>query len=452
MLQQLKKFPFGFYVCSLSFTFERLAFYAAKWGIAIFLVLTAAQGGLGLDKADGAFFSSQFVAWTYITPVIGGYIADRWISPRIMVPIGELLMAGGYFAIANASGKGGVWLAIILVAVGTGCFKGTVSGINGRQFDNDKSTLTTAFSLQYSFVNIGSFCGTTFLPLIATGGSTDGYKIMFMICGVFMIVDCLWWLFGMRFLGDAGKKPFLVDNRVENIEKADTKADSAPLTKLEKNRVVAILILTFLSTLFWLFWYLIYMPVYYEFGPASQGGLGWVDWTIGSFTMPTAWFDSINGLVCIILAPLFAALWIKLANTKKGDPSILTKTALGLIMLGLTLVCMVVGALINKSGAQVGLWLIILTAVFMSVGEILFSPLGNSFISEYAPKKLLGTLLGVWPLAIFFAGQAYGPLYTWMSKNFIPRFGGAAAIVLIAGFLLFAFKNKFEAMIAGDKK
>ena len=87
-----KKFPFGFYVCCLTFSFERLAYYAAKWGLAIFIAAKAVNGGLGLDQSVGAAMSSNLVAFTYITPIIGGYIADRWISPRILVPIGEIMM------------------------------------------------------------------------------------------------------------------------------------------------------------------------------------------------------------------------------------------------------------------------------------------------------------------------------------------------------------------------
>ena len=74
----------------------------------------------------------------------------------------------------------------------------------------------------------------------------------------------------MKSFGDAGKKPFLVDNRSENVEKADKEKDNAPLTKLERNRVIAILIVTVFSGIFWLIWYMAYMPVYYEFGPVSQ--------------------------------------------------------------------------------------------------------------------------------------------------------------------------------------
>lgn len=452
MFEQLKKFPFGFYVCCLTFTMERLSYYAAKWGIAIFVVLAAAEGGLGLDASQGPIFSSQLVAWTYITPIIGGYIADRWVAPRILVPIGEIMMAAGYVVIARANGAGGVWLSIILIAIGTGFFKGNVSGVNGRQFANDKSTLTTAFSIQYSFVNIGSFCGTTFLPLIATSGSVNGYRTMFMICAVFMALDCIWWLFGMRFFGDAGKVPFKHDNR-EVAAEGEAVTDDAPLTHVEKNRVVAILILTVLSGIFWLFWYLVYMPVYYEFGPASQGGMGWANWNLGSFEMPTAWFDSANGLFCIILCPVFAALWNKLAQRPQGDISMLTKTGLGIILLGLTMGSMALGAVMSKCGEgnPVGIWIILLAAVCMTVGEVLFSPLGNSFISEYAPKKLLGTLLGVWPLIIFFAGLAYGPLYNWMRTNFIPTFTGATILIFVIGFALLAFTKKFEAMLESEE-
>ena len=270
-----KKFPFGFYVCCLSFTFERLAYYAAKWGLSIFIVVAASKGGLGLDKSVGAAMSSNLVAFTYITPVIGGYIADRWISPRLLVPVGEILMGLGYLCAWKANGVGMLWVMIVLIAIGTGFFKGNVSGINGRLFpSSDQDELDTAFSLQYSFVNIGSFIGTTFLSLI---GTNVGYREMFLVCGIFLFIDCAWWLFGMRFFGDAGKKPFLVDNRTENVEKADKEKDNAPLTKLERNRVIAILIVTLFSGVFWLIWYMAYMPVYYEFGPASQGGQGWAN-------------------------------------------------------------------------------------------------------------------------------------------------------------------------------
>lgn len=446
-----KKFPFGFYVCCLSFTFERLAYYAAKWGLSIFIVVAAAKGGLGLDKSVGAAMSSNLVAFTYITPVIGGYIADRWISPRLLVPVGEILMGLGYLCAWKANGVGMLWVMIVLIAIGTGFFKGNVSGINGRLFpSSDEAELDTAFSLQYSFVNIGSFIGTTFLSLI---GTNVGYREMFLVCGIFLFIDCAWWLFGMRFFGDAGKKPFLVDNRTENVEKADKEKDNAPLTKLERNRVIAILIVTLFSGVFWLIWYMAYMPVYYEFGPASQGGQGWANWNIGSFEMPTAWFDSMNGLLCIILCPVFAGIWAKMRQRPQGDWGMFTKTALGIIVLGLCTASMVLAAILSgqSSDHPVGIWVIILTAVCMTVGEVIFSPLGNAFISKYSPNKLLGTMLGVWPLIIFFSGKAYGTLYNWLANfDFVKAYGTVTAIIIACGVIMLAFTKKFDRMVEGE--
>ncbi len=444
-----KGFPFGFYVCSLSFTFERLAYYAAKWGLTIFIAAEAVNGGLGLDKSVAATMSANLVALTYITPIIGGYIADRWISPRLLVPVGEILMGLGYLCAWQANGIGMLWAMVILVAVGTGFFKGNVSGINGRLFPlADADELDTVFSLQYSFVNIGSFCGTTFLSLLAKAA---GYRMLFLVCGIALFVDCVWWLFGMKFFGDAGKKPFLVDNRVEDVNKAEK--DTTPLTKLEKNRVISILIVTIFSGIFWTVWYMVYNPVYFEFGPTSEAGLGWANWNIGSFTMPTAWFDSMNGLLCIILCPVFAGIWAKMRQRPQGDIGMFKKTALGIIILGLTPATMVFAAILAGSGTKepVGIWIIVLAALFMSVGEAIFSPLGNAFISKYAPKKLLGTLLGIWPLAIFFASKGSGMLYNWLSKmDFIKGYGGVAIVIIACGLIMFVFSGKVDRMVEGE--
>ncbi len=234
----------------------------------------------------------------------------------------------------------------------------------------------------------------------------------------------------MRFFGDAGKKPFLVDTREEKAATEDA-ASAQPLTKLEKNRVIAICIVTVFSGIFWLWWYLIYMPVYYQFGPPEQAGLGWANWNIGSFQMPTAWFDSMNALLCIILCPVFAGIWAKMKQRPQGDWGMFTKTALGIIILGFSLGSMVLAAFLCGEGSKepVGIWIIILTAVCM---------------------KLLGTLLGVWPLIIFFSGKAYGPLYNWLNNfSFVKAYGIVTIIIIAIGVVMLAFTKKFDEMVGG---
>ena len=438
-----RKYPFGFYVCAASFSFERFAFYASKWLLAVFIVAEVANGGLGLTKNDGATFNSYMVAFTYITPLIGGYIADRWVSPRLLVPLGEILMGLGYLCAWQASGKGMIWVMIVLISLGTGFFKGNLSGINGRLFD-DPDVLDSAFSIQYSFVNIGSFLGTTIIGTLFAGG---GYRTGFLICGIMLFVDVAWWLVGQKFLGDAGKRPFLVDNRNDSSSKAEASADdNHPLTTTEKKRVGAIILLTAFSIIFWMVWYLVYLPVYYEFGPVEQGGLGWASWNIGSFQIPTAYFDSMNALCCIVLGPVLAGVWAKLSKRPQGDMSIFKKTALGLILLASGIGVMVLGGFMSGEGAHpVNIILIVIVSVLMSLGEMVFSPLGNSFISKFSPKKLLGTLLGVWPLAIFFVGLVYGHLYNWLGNfNFVYAYGAVTVIVIICGVVLWGMSGKLD--------
>lgn len=443
-----KKYPFGFYICAMSFTFERFSYYVAKWLLALFVAAEAANGGLGLTKAEGAVFNSYIVAFTYLTPIIGGYIADRWVSPRLLVPVGEIIMGLGYLCAWQAYSKGMVWAMIVLVSIGTGFFKGNVSGINGRLFD-DPDVLDSAFSIQYSFVNIGSFLGTTIMGVYAV---VIGYRSTFLICGILLFVDCVWWIFGQKFLGDAGKRPFQVDNRgVKDVEKVEV--TNEPLTTIEKKRVGAILLATLFSGVFWTVWYMVYLPVYYEFGPVSQEGLGWAVWTIGSFEIPTAWFDSMNALCCIVLGPVLAGVWAKMAARPQGDMSMFKKTALGLILLGASVACMVLAGIMSGEGKNpVGIWIVVLVSVLMSVGEMVFSPLGNSFINKFSPKKLLGTLLGVWPFINFFVGLIYGHIYNWLGNfRFIYAYGGVAAVVLICGIVLWILSGSFDKLVIEEK-
>ena len=379
--------PFGFYVCALGFTFERMAFYTVKYLLAIWIATNTTSGGLGLDDAKGAAISASFVAWTYITPMIGGYLADHFISPRLCVQIGMLLMGVGYIIAGMATDLKMVWVMIILVAVGTGFFKGNLSGVNGLLF-SDQEQLDEAFSIQYSFVNIGSFIGTTFIAVLATSGKMS-FTGVFTLCGALLIIDLIWFTIGgKKALGEAGKTPFKKDTR-EFVSEEKRAAASAPLTSGDKKKVAAVILLTLLSAVFWMLWYMAYMPAYYRFG--------------------------------------------------YGDG------ALGCILLGVSYLVMVVANNIAGDNGQCSVMWLALVCLLMSVGEMVFSPLGNSFISKFAPAKLLGLLLGVWPIAVFLAQQLYPRLYAFLNTmDFTKGYGGCAVVVIVFGAILWGFSNKLE--------
>lgn len=443
-----KGYPFGFYACSLGFTFERCAFYTVKWLLAIWLATetTSKMGGMGLTSVEAGSISAYFVAATYITPMIGGYLADYWVSPRLCVVLGMILMGAGYLVGWQATNLTLVWVMIILVAIGTGLFKGNLSGVNSLMFD-DQNELNSAFSVQYSFVNIGSFIGTTFVVLLA---DSQGYQFLLLIAGILLLVDAVWFLANGKSLGDKGKQPFKKDQRsfVDKDKKASE--ESKPLTTGDKKRVFAIIIVTLLSAIFWIVWYMSYNVVYYYFGFGdSSEFLNWADWSLFGWKIPqTSYFDSLNALTCIVLGPVFAIVWAKMAARPKGDMSMFKKTAIGIFLVGLSYVAMVLANVIRGDGQCSWFW-VILIALLMSVGEMIFSPLGNSFISMFAPAKLMGLLLGFWPIAVFIATLIYPNLFGALDAGaragkFNLYYGIIAAVVIVCAVLLYAFSGKLD--------
>lgn len=442
-----KKRPFGFYVCSIGYTLERVAFYTAKYLLAIWIAVSVSGGGLGMTDTEGASISAFFVGATYFTPILGGYIADYWVSPRICVIAGMIMMGIGYLCTWQATSLTLVWVMVILVALGTGLFKGNLSGVNGLLFE-DKDELNSAFSIQYSFVNIGSFVGTTFLAILPTtglAGVKTTYNTVFLICAIFLFADAIWFALNQRSLGDSGKKPFKHDQRKFIDSEKKKEEETKPLTSSDKKRILAIILVTVFSIVFWLVWYMAYMPAYFYFGWGDGADyLNHANWFIGSFQVPTSWFDSVNALTCMILGPVLAVVWAKVAMRPKGDMSMFKKTALGIMLVGLSYLAMVLADVVRGQGQSSLLW-IVLVALLMSVGEMVFSPLGNSFITMFAPAKVLGLLLGLWPIAAFVANVAYPVLYAFLKTvPFQIGYGAAGVIVIVLGIILWTLSGKLD--------
>ncbi len=436
--------PFGFYVCCLTFMFERMAYYSAKYLIFVFVAATVVTGGLGLTKVEAALIQSNLVAFTYLAPIIGGYLSDRYVGARYCVPVGLALMAGGYFIGSGAQDATAMNLMITLVAVGTGLFKGNVSAINGALFEDEKQ-LDSAFSVQYSFVNVGAFIGTTAVGiLVATtfaSGDVQGFRPAFQLCGLICAITALGFLFGMRFLGEAGKKPFKAGKHIEKKVETEVK----PLTKVEKKKVFAIVMVSLFSVIFWVFWYLTYLAAY------DYGG-EFVNMNLSGFDVPLSWFDSLNAFVCIALGPVLGVIWFKMSKRPGGDLSLFKKLGLGLTFLGFSFLMLVGAEMSRGAGGPLAakasiLWLIAF-GVLLSIGEMLFSPLGNSFVAKHAPNKLYSVLMGVWIIATFIAGKSYGYLYAIATAYPIMQSYVVIPIILfVTAALLFAFDKKLVALL-----
>ncbi|MEG2985398.1 MAG: MFS transporter, partial [Peptostreptococcaceae bacterium] len=135
------------------------------------------------------------------------------------------------------------------------------------------------------------------------------------------------------------------------------------------------------------------------------------------------------------------------AKSSKGDLSMFRKTALGMMLLGSAFGVMALAEVVRGDGQASLLW-IVMIGVLMTLGEMVFSPLGNSFISKFSPGKLLGLMLGIWPLAVFVASKVYGYLYEFLSTlPFASAYGGVAVVVIVCGIVLWTCDNKLNKLV-----
>lgn len=149
---------------------------------------------------------------------------------------------------------------------------------------------------------IGAFIGTTAVGILVAStfaqGEVQGFRAAFQLCAVICVVDLIWFLFGSKSLGEVGKKPFKLGKEAEK----DVVVENKPLTKSEKKKVFAIILISTFSVIFWVFWYLTYLAAY-DYGAA------FIDMNVGGFNVPLSWFDSLNSMTCIALVPVLGMLW-----------------------------------------------------------------------------------------------------------------------------------------------
>lgn len=456
--QKKHVYPLGFYVACLTYTFERFAFYGSKPLLVLYLIKAVAEGGLGISAAEAAIIASNLTAFTYIAPVIGGYVSDNWLGARYAVSIGSILMGLGYLIGWQSHGVAAVNAMIIVVSIGTGLFKGNLAGLIGRLFD-DKDQLDSAFSIQYSFVNIGAFFGSMICAMLYITtfkqGQVLGFRQVFLLCGILVIIGGVFFTLCYGKLQGQGKKPFkyLTDingNVTGVMEKEKKEKSKAPLTKKEKNGVIAIILVSFISIIFWLAYYqqdlalTIYMDKYVNM---SVGGL-----TITPPIVTTTW----NGLLCIFLSLAAAKLWTKLSKRPQGDLTMFHKVTMAFVFLGVAYLLLVFMEFTRGIGADEThkasvIWLFVF-GIFLTFGEICFSPLGNSFVSKFAPKKYLSLLLGVWTFATFVATKLNGYFQGFIEKMGIFSILVTFCIVSFVCAVVMFFLNKPMNRLVEDKE
>lgn len=366
--------PRGLALLFLVEMWERFSYYGMRALLVLYLV-----NALKWDTARAANLYGSYTSLAYITPLFGGYLADRFLGTRRSLVIGGVLIALGHFSLA-LSGTATFYLGLGLVIIGTGFFKPNVSTMVGQLYPEGDSRRDGGFTLFYMGINLGAFLA----PLICGYlGERVGWHYGFGAAGVGMVLGLGLYLWGRdKYLAGIGVGA--PGSRKVQLA-ANTRAAD------DKKRVVALVIVVLFVVAFW--------------SAFEQSGSSLnlfadknTNRMVGSFLIPASWFQTINAGFILLLAPFFAIMWRRL-SARGREPSTPMKMVFGLALLGIGFVFMVIGGRLADSGVLVSPFWLIATYFLHTTGELCLSPVGLSYVTKVAPVRLASLLMAGWFLA-----------------------------------------------------
>jgi POT family proton-dependent oligopeptide transporter len=356
------------------------------------LFLISKAGGFGWSKEQASHLYGWYQGLVYLTPLLGGYLADRLIGTHRSLIIGGIIIASGHFCLAVPA-KSTFFLGLALIILGTGFFKSNISTMVGQLYSEKDRRRDAAFTIFYMGINLGASMGQIVCPKLA---DAFNWHVGFSAAGFGMVLGLIVYLiFKRRFLGTIGDIPA---GRVHQTEK--TSAAKQPLTALEKQGIAAIAILAFFNIFFWMaFEQAGSSMTFFAEERTRRMFLGL------NFLAP--YFQSVNSFSVILLAPVFAWMWTRL-EARNRAPSTPVRFALGLFLLGSGFIVLVVGARISDGGSRVSpIWLIV-TYVLHTCGELCLSPVGLSMVTKLAPARFASLAMGAWFFSFFISDLLAG--------------------------------------------
>jgi len=411
--------PKGLYLMFFVEMWERFSYY----GMRALLVLYMTKYLL-FSTAHASKVYGLYTGIVYMTPLIGGYLADRYIGARKSIIIGAILMALGQFALSTQA-PSLFYIALGMLIIGNGFFKPNISTMVGQLYEKNDPRRDGGFTIFYMGINLGAL----FSPLICgTLGEKVGWGYGFGAAGVGMVLGLMLYLWGQkRFLGEIGLHPVAVSSDPND-------ASNKPLTREEKEKIAVIFILAFFAVFFWAAFEQAGSSLTLFADQATDRRIPFTNWIF-----PASYFQAVNPLFIIMLAPLFSKMWISMAK-KSIEPSTPHKFVCGLTLLGAGFVLMIFAAhAYQQTGPVSFLWLFG-AYLLHTLGELCLSPVGLSLVTKLAPAKFASLLMGTWFLSTAAANVVGGMLagnYDVMDKAvffMIPTataFGSAIVLLLL---------------------
>jgi len=409
---------------------ERFAFYGMRWALTLYIVAQF-YGGNATGEAPANRTYGAYLALVYASALFGGYAADRLIGYQRSILIGALIMASGLFVIAIPN-QDVFLLGLSLVIVGNGLFKPNISTMVGKLYGQNDTRRDAGFTIFYMGINAGALVSpvvTSWLASVITDTPlVQNYKAVFIATGIGMILSFIWFWFGRRQLQGIGEPPRDASHKRNLAIVLISAVIAVPLAyvllaklgatvlfwvllalfvglgvmllvegiregAVQRDKVIAMLIIFVFNVLFWMF---------FEQAGSSFNFLAEkiVNRMFGGWEFPVAWFQTVNSIAIIVLAPVIAAIWVWMGRRNR-EPSIPRKFGLGLIGNGLAFALLMFALTYLVDGNQkIPFWTLSMVYVLQSVGELCLSPIGLSMVTKLAPPRLVGFAMGGWFISI----------------------------------------------------
>ncbi|HSZ54370.1 MAG TPA: peptide MFS transporter [Tepidisphaeraceae bacterium] len=462
---------------------ERFSFYGMKAILSLYMTAPLMMGGMELSDAHAGLILGNYTSSVYLTPLVGGWLADRYLGTRLAVLIGGIVIACGHFSLAVPS-MATFYLGLILITLGTGLLKPNMSAMVGQLYAAGDARRDAGFSIYYMGINLGAFiaplvCGflaqhPLFKHFIVSMGfkPENSWHWGFAAAGVGMVLGLTQYVLGGNRLRGIGLRParrssgpasessgaadvvaifltmlgaaagFLVSYRVNHAISFETALFptvvggalgylAAVLRGLrgdELKRVLVIFILCAFSVIFW-------MSFEQSAGSLTLFADRFTRNSIFGHEYPSSWYQAVQPLFVILLAPVFAALWVKLGRRQPSSP---TKFAFGLLFAGMAFGLMALASTLTGAGRVSPLWLVF-CYLLQTFGELCLSPVGLSTVTRLSPARLVGLMMGTWFLFTSFGEFIAGWSMRYLNENDQARlFGTVAGITFVAAAILFA--------------
>ena len=481
------KQPAGLWVLFITEMWERFSYYGMRALLVLYLAsaiwevdadgerVLAANPGFGWGEEDAYALYGLYTTAVYLTPIFGGWIADKLLGTHRSMLVGGWIIAAGHITLAftelfgvsatdvvSMESSPGALITFVtglaLIVIGTGFFKPCVSVMVGQLYGPEDSRRDSGFTIFYMGINLGAFLS----PLIAgTLGQKVGWHWGFGSAAVGMILGLVCYQFlRPRYLAGVGLSPKEVKKQA-SVSKVDEAELKRPINIIDVQRLAVILILACIGNIF--FW-----AVFEQAGSslnvfAEQN----TNRVVAGYEFPSTWYQSVNALTIVLCAPFFSMLWVWL-DRKKANPSTPMKFALGLWLLGLAFIAMVFAAMETKDGNLAGPQWLLITYVICTWAELCLSPVGLSAVTKLAPLKLQSLMMGVWFLS-FSMANGLGAAMAVISTRFKPGENGEppeysffieglpgfylmlVAVTVVAGVVIFAISPLLKRMMHGVK-